>query len=115
MKEYQFHTSCVHSTAELIDDMCEHAVEITYETMLRHCDLPSWAKQMLYEKRKDQGLTLKGDWHVTYHKSRYGGVSCYYLVHSAIEHIWVAEEPGSRPGSMRRDHEGKNEEHQDPH
>jgi len=84
-----YRTSCVDATAEAIDAMTSAAREITYRTMLKHCDLISWAVEMGYARRKDRGLTLRNDWHVSYYKSRYDDTRCYYLVHSHIEHIWV--------------------------
>ena len=72
--------------------MVDQAVEVSYGTVLRHCtDLLQWAGEMGYDRRSNQGLTLKNDWHVSYHKSRYQGYRCYYVCHSGIEYIWVEE------------------------
>ena len=83
-------TCCVNSTNELITDMTDSEVEITYRTFRKYAEgLDEWAKDMHYDARKDVGLTLRNDWHVSYHKSVYDGKPCVYLVHSHIEHIWV--------------------------
>ena len=88
--KYRYYTNCVSSTARLINDMRDTARDVTYRTVLRHCHgLLGWAKEMGYELRSNQGLTLKDDWHVSYHKSTYAGLPCYYVRHSAIEYIWV--------------------------
>lgn len=88
-KKFIYHISCVSAHGQDINDMLSSGVEIKYQTMLRACDLLSWAAKAGYEKRRDQGLTLRDDFAVSFHKGIYRGVPCYYLVHSAIEHIWV--------------------------
>lgn len=88
-KRYRFETDCVHSTAEWIDEMTERAVDVTYRTVLRHCEgLLEWAQSVGYVVRGD-GLKLKDDWHVGFHKSVYRGKPCYYVQWSGIEHIWT--------------------------
>jgi len=88
---FSFHTTCVSAAGDDINAMKDIAKEITYRTMLKHCsDLVDYAVKYLgYNQRLDAGLTLKADWAVSYHKSFYQGVLCYYFVHSGIEHIWV--------------------------
>lgn len=96
---FQYHTCCVKSTAEAIDAMVDAAKKITYRTMLINCpDLLDWAESMGYvrdgRERDLQGrrvLTLLKDWYVHYYYSQYRGRPCYYLVHSAIEYIFVQE------------------------
>ena len=90
LKPYTFETSCVAAQGADIDKMREGAMEVTYRTMLKYCDLETFAEEMQYEKRADLGLTLKNDLHVAYYKSTYQGQPCYFLVHSHIEYIWCA-------------------------
>lgn len=78
---------------ENLNRMVEDSQAITYRTMLKHCDLLPFAACMGYDKHPNQGLTLKNDWHVGYYKSHWGNKVCYYLVHSAIEYIWVIATP----------------------
>lgn len=69
--------------------MCDAAVDVTYRTVLKHCEgLLDWAKGIGYEVY-GPGLKLKDDWHVGFHKSTYNGKPCYYVQWSGIEHIWV--------------------------
>jgi len=90
MRGYHFHITCVDSTAELIDEMCDQAREVTYATMLRNCEeLVEFAVDLGYYRR-GPGLTLRRDWGVSFHKSRYAGQPCYYFVWSGIEHVWLA-------------------------
>jgi hypothetical protein len=91
-KDYHFETTCVASTGELINEMTEQATEVTYETMSKHCEgFLDVAYELGYERssRQGHGLTLKRDWAVSYWKSFYDGLPCYYFVWSHIEHIWV--------------------------
>jgi len=83
MPNYRFITSCVEARGSDINEMTEQAIDVSYRTMLRHCD-------GLLERRKDQGLTLAEDWHVSYCRSKYRGKRCYYVVHSSIEYIWIS-------------------------
>lgn len=86
----QYTTCCVYSTAEAIHALKDSAREISYRTFRKHADdLDQWAESMSYALHPSQGLTLKQDWHVAYYKGTYLGRPCYFLVHSAIEHIWT--------------------------
>ena len=86
----EYTTCCVHSTGEAINSMKDTAREVTYRTFRKHCEgLDDWAEAMSYFRHPAQGLTLKNDWHVAYFKGEYMGKPCYFLTHSAIEHIWT--------------------------
>jgi hypothetical protein len=88
-KQFHYETCCVHSTAEKINAMTDSAREVTLATVRRHCaDFADWCLQMGYERG---GLTIGHDWAVSYYKSRYDGRPCYYVCHSAIEHIFTQE------------------------
>jgi len=92
MKKYHYETSCVECTnrVEALNKMIEEAVEVEYSAMLRNCEnLTIWAQRQGYSRNIHQGLTLKDDWHVSFHKSTFEGKPCYYLRWSAIEFIWV--------------------------
>jgi len=100
-KSYFFETDCTQCDhrVDALNAMIEEGMEreITYGTMLRHCQgLLTWAKAHGYDLRKDQGLTLRLDCHVTFHKSHFEGRPCYYLQWSGIEFIWCkgSETPG---------------------
>lgn len=92
-----YKTCCVQASGRDINQMREHPKcrEVSYRTMLKHCSgILDWAEQHNYDRRKNaagsHGLTLKGDWAVSYHKSVYRGKPCYYLVWSSIEFIWAS-------------------------
>ena len=92
MKEYVYETSCVHCAdrVDALNKMTEDAKDVTYRTMCKHCKgLLEWAINSGYNRRKDQGITLRNDWHVSYHKSNFDGLPCYYLRWSGIEFIWT--------------------------
>lgn len=72
--------------------MVDEAVGVTYETVLKHCrGLAEWAAQKGYARSSQQGLTLKNDNHVSFHRSRFKGLPCYYVRWSSIEFIWCKE------------------------
>jgi len=86
-----YQTNCVNSTAAVICPMVDAAIEVSRRTFLKHVDhesLRELAASMGYADHPSRGLTLAGDWHVTYHRSKFRGRRCYYLRHSAIEYIF---------------------------
>jgi hypothetical protein len=92
MGNYTYETCCVQSTYEAINAMRGVERKVTYRTMLRHCvGLIEWAVGVGYSRRVNMGhgVTLRLDPYVSYHKSTYRGRSCYYLVWSGVEYIWV--------------------------
>jgi len=91
MRAYTYHTSCVNSRGDWIDNMVDQAEVVTLQTVRKHCaDVRFWEQTLKYDVGNERGgLRLKDDWHVTYHKSQYRGLPCYYIQHSGIEHIWV--------------------------
>lgn len=91
-KRYRYACSCVDSTARLIEPMVDQAREVSYATVQRQCSgLVQWSEQHGYARLPANGLTLKNDWHVSYHKSRFRNRPCYYVCWSAIEFIWTLE------------------------
>lgn len=91
-KPYKFYTSCVGSTEQLTQAMTNSFTkrEVTYKTMASRCDLSAFKWALGYTLwANDTFPSLKNDCRVSYYKSMYDGNPCYYLVHSAIEYIWV--------------------------
>ncbi len=84
---YEYLTCCVASTAELINDMTDNGRKITANTFFKHVSLQEVNEQFGYTGTCIP--SIKKDWHVAYYKSTYDGQRCYYLVHSAIEYIYV--------------------------
>jgi len=74
-------TTCVQARARDIERMVNESIEITYQTMKKHCDLSMWDKEHAPHISRDHG--------VSFYRSRYQGYRCYYLVHSAIEYIYM--------------------------
>jgi len=103
VKNYVYECSCVDVPAEDVEaltKMIEEAEEVSYDNFVRHCDgIVEWAARMGYTREKRQGLTLKHDWHVSFHRSKYKGVDCLFLRHSSIEYIWVWRDPREKKAS----------------
>ncbi len=85
-------TNCVNSTAKLIEDMIESAIEIKWPTFRKYVDIES-LKELFPDyrcKRWDTGfLHIKNDYHVRYFKSVFKGKRCIFLVWSATEFIFI--------------------------
>ncbi len=91
-KSFRYLTCCVNSTAKLIGTMIDAARDITLRTFLRRVPAAELREVFPgYAWGPQKGLHLKDDWHITCHKSRYGGQSCYFVIHSAIEYVFVEE------------------------
>lgn len=91
-KPYRYVMSCVHSTAEDIDSMVDSPSmhEVKRRTFVRHThdrDRRELEKGLGY----GPWFGITRDWHVTYHKSVFRSVPCYYLQHSGIEHIFTMD------------------------
>ncbi|MGA2260810.1 MAG: hypothetical protein ABSH28_05170 [Acidobacteriota bacterium] len=89
MREFQYETCCIESTAELINDMIDSATKVTLDTILRHCrGIEEWAEGHGYGR----WLPLERDLYVGYYRGRFLGVRCYYVDWSGIEFIWTRRE-----------------------
>ena len=81
-------TCCVDSSAVFVEEMVDLAVEIDYKELLTHVTPEELDKRFPeYEGAGD--LTLESDYAVSYYRSIFAGQYCVYVVHSAIEHIFV--------------------------
>ena len=92
-KRFKYQTCCVNSTAELIGAMTERARPVTLATLRKHCaGLVIWERSMSYDTGNERGgLRLANDYAVSFFKSIYDGVPCYFIEHSRIEYIWTRE------------------------
>ncbi len=90
--KYVYHTCCVQSDAESIQDMVDQAREISLATFRRHCDCEDWERDMGYARGREAGIHLKNDYHVSFHRSRFRGHPCCFAVHSAIEYVFIDRE-----------------------
>jgi hypothetical protein len=94
----RFLTTCVNCHGEdvlRLDAMIDQATEITRRTFLKYVDLDELREievELRYETHPSRGLTMAGDWHVSYHKSKWGEKPCVYFQWSGIEHIFVEED-----------------------
>ena len=91
---YRYFTRCCDGDPALgasqfidaLNAMTDRSREVTYRTLRRRCeDLRVLERRLGY----DHHLRMVQDYHVRYKKSRYRGARVFYVVHSAIEHIFV--------------------------
>jgi hypothetical protein len=79
------------SPGELINDMVEVSVPVTYETMRHHCEgLVDWLlwKGVVTDRYGMVPRLKASDW-VSFQKSWYDSIPCYYVDWSGIEFIWL--------------------------
>lgn len=111
-KTFYFVTNCVNSgDGQAIQDMVVAAKQITRQTFLGYVDRHDLRQQELelsYQLHPRSGLTMAGDWHVSYYRSEYKGRPCVYFRHSAIEYIFQPIETAWEclPPARRSAHEG---------
>ena len=92
MSKKRFALTCIYAVGDDINDMKEHAEDITRGTFCRHVDRESregLERQIGYEVGPSRGLHMKDDWAVGYYKGAYQGIPCVYFQWSGIEHIFV--------------------------
>ena len=89
MRKHQYLTNCINSTAELINDMVDEAIEITWRTFRDRVYLAELKELFPHYDWTGQGLHIKDDYAVSFHRSTYAGVRCYYVQHSAIEYVFT--------------------------
>lgn len=96
MRDKRYITCCVNvgrAGVHALETMIAESREITRRTFLRHAhsgDLRELEAALGYARHPRQGLTMAADWYVSYHRSRWKGRPCVYLVHSRIEYIFAA-------------------------
>lgn len=93
--KFVLHTRCVDEYTDThvqrLDEMTSKGREITADSFFRHVDLRTLSKQMGYGYgRQARQLRLKKDRCVRFFMSHWRGRRCYYMVWSAIEHVFVA-------------------------
>jgi hypothetical protein len=64
----------------------------TFVARVDRNDLRALEMRLGYEPADRKGLSMADDYHVRYFKSKLNGRPVYYLVHSAIEHIFEKAE-----------------------
>ena len=83
-KSYVYETCCVNANGYDISEMVELSREITWKTLIKHVSIDEIESVLPNENPK-----LNKDWSVRFYKSKYKGVPCYYIDHSAIEYVFV--------------------------
>ena len=100
MKQYKYYNNCVSwpsydvSRNGGLSDMIDNAIEITRKTFLKHVnkyDLKGLGMDLGYAEHPSQGLTMAGDWHVSYHRSKLHDKRVYYFAHSSIEYVFTKQ------------------------
>jgi hypothetical protein len=95
----RFFSDCVGWPRDDVDepgglcDMIQAANDITRKTFLQHvdrADLAAVEAQLSYASHPRAGLTMAGDWAVSYHRSKLHGERVYYFRQSAIEYVFRA-------------------------
>ena len=106
---YHYETCCVSADGGDISDMVDQAQDVSYAQFMRNVSISEifqsgigygyyWTPAQAVvagvdyqEVARNRPLTLKKDWHVSYHRSTYQGKPCYFMVHSAIEYVFVKD------------------------
>ena len=98
LRSFVYEFNCTEVDDADVDDlheMIEAAVEVTFRTFSRAvAGLAEFADHMGYDvgRARTGRLRLANDWHVRYFRSKYKGKRVYFMVHSAIEYVFLARE-----------------------
>jgi hypothetical protein len=92
--KFEFLCTCVDcgpSRLPLWNAMLDSETDISRETFMRHCGASARTvfRELGYAAHPSQGLTAVQDYHISYHRSKWGRRRCYYFKWSAIEHVFV--------------------------
>lgn len=91
--KYEYLTRCVEVPPAQVPDlleMIEKGRSVSFVTFAKHTDWKPLARELGYSVGREAGLKLSQDYHVQYFRSRWQDRRCYFMVWSAIEHIFVA-------------------------
>jgi hypothetical protein len=80
-----------------LSDLIDQRIQLTRRTFLQHVDredLRELERDLSYSDHPSQGLTMAGDYHVEYFRSRLHGRRVYGFRHSAIEYVFTAPSVG---------------------
>lgn len=75
-----------------LEDMMDQAEEVTYDFLVHNVGKNVVAEvfhDYNWTRNPKNGLMMKDDYHVRYYQSRFLDEPCFYVVHSAIEFIFV--------------------------
>lgn len=94
-RDYRYRFNCTQVTGPYVQAMKDRAVEITYETFKKHCDSLALEMDLGYVAGpgRIEGLRMKDDYAVTFHRSYYRGFRCYIVRQSSIEYVFMKEVP----------------------
>jgi hypothetical protein len=93
--QYHYVLNCTNlKHGKPIQDMIDEAEDISWEEFNKYIsnqELRSIFGDIYDYDNQDNkvGLKIQDDYAVSFHKSFFQGVPCYYLVHSAIEYIFL--------------------------
>jgi len=96
-RHYSYYNNCVNWPKGDIDglhEIVDNSQTITRKTFLKHVnykELKHIEKGLGYSLKSNHGLTMAGDWCVSYHKSILHGKTVYFFCYSSIEYIFVKE------------------------
>ncbi len=100
MHDFHSYRSCVDWPAADVHcagglcDLIDESQQITRRTFLAHVGMSERVNiehVFGYAAHPSDGLTMAGDWHVEYFRSRWHGRRVYGFVHSAIEYVFIQE------------------------
>ena len=75
--------------------MIESAMEISRRTFLSHVsktEIRRIEQELGYSDHPSRGITMAGDYAVSYYRGKLHGERVYFFVWSAIEHVFIQEE-----------------------
>ena len=93
----RFYNSCTSWPPEDVEaegglcEMVANAMSISRRTFMKHVnrdDLSVLERQLGGASHPKRGLTIAGDYHVAYYRSRLHDERVYFMTHSAIEYVF---------------------------
>ena len=93
--EWAYYKCCVdfqQRDVDQLEDMMDAGHEVTYDFLVTN--VGKYVVQDVFPDYNwtndpNEGLMMKNDWHVRYFQSTFLKTPCFYIVHSAIEYIFL--------------------------
>lgn len=92
MKNFKYYANCGNIPKKFVlslEEMVDKAKTISYKTFIKHVDLQDI--KALFPFYPKFNLHIQNDFAVGFYKSTFNGKTCYFIDHSSIEYIFLAQ------------------------
>lgn len=93
-EKYEYIGNCVSLNGDKINEMKDKSRNVTWKTFLKYVSIKDVKECFPGYEWRGGGLHIKDDYAVSFCKSFYNGIPCYYICWSTIEFVWTKPNKG---------------------